>query len=105
MIKLREHGSINILLIPLILLALFFIGAVGFGYWAYGQRQDYKDHSDQKANIAVDAAVKAEDIKKDAQFAEDAKKPLKTYQGPEAFGGIQLSYPKTWSGYVNDTAK
>jgi len=54
--------------------------------------------------VAVDKAVQAEDIKKDATFAQDEKNPLKTYSGPAAFGGIQLNYPKTWSGYVNENS-
>lgn len=103
MIKLRDNGSINILLIPFILIILFFIGAVAFGFWAFGSRQDFKNNSDQKSAAASAIAVKAEDAKKDAQFLQDDKKPFKTYQGPATYGGVQLSYPKTWSGYVNDT--
>ncbi len=100
--KLRERGAINVLLIPLILLVLFFIGAGAFGFWAFGSRQDYKNNTDQKISEAVTKAVQAEDTKKTTQFAQDEKKPLKAYTGPAAYGGVQLSYPKTWSGYVNE---
>jgi hypothetical protein len=98
-----QRGSINILLIPFILIVLFFIGAVVFAYSAYSKGQDYKTNFNQKAAVLVGQAVKVEDTKKDTQFAEDAKQPLKTYAGPDTFGSIKLSYPKTWSGYVDDT--
>ena len=100
----NQNGAINILLIPVILLSLFFLGALGFGYWAFNQRQTYKDHADELVNSAVDDAVKTEDTKKDAQFAQDEKNPLKSYEGPEAYGDVKLSYPKTWSAYVDDNS-
>lgn len=101
--RVNEAGAINVLLIPLILLVLFFVGAVGFGYWAFSGRQDYKNNVAQKVTAVTATAVQAEDAKKNAQFAEDYKQPLKVYDGPAAFGSVQLSYPKTWSGYVDET--
>jgi len=102
--RFNEVGALNVLLIPLILVVLLFIGAVSFGYWAFSGRQDYKNNVDQKIAVANAQAVKAEDAKNTAQFNESYKQPLKVYSGPSAFGSLQLSYPKTWSGYVNETA-
>ncbi|HSX23913.1 MAG TPA: hypothetical protein VLE74_02320 [Candidatus Saccharimonadales bacterium] len=88
------------LIIALTLVSLLFLGAAGFGLWAFTSRQDYKDHSDKKAAEASAAAVKKEDVKKEADFLEREKNPLKLYEGPEAFGSIKISYPKTWGAYV-----
>lgn len=99
-LKADEKGASTILVISLILLTVFFLGATGFAFWAYSGKQDYKNNVDAKVQVAVDKAVKAEDAKKDAQFAEDSKKPLKPYNGPSAFGSIKLYYPKTWSAYI-----
>lgn len=99
-VNINQSGAINILLIPLILVVLLFFGALGFGYWAFSSRQDYKNNSDQKAAAAVDVAVdqtKAADAK---LYAEEAKKPLKSYVGPAAFGSVTVEYPKTWSSYI-----
>lgn len=96
-----ERGELNALLIPVILLALLFVGAASFAVWAFGSRQDYKNNSDIKAAAAVAAnkqVVQAADAK---QYAEAAKSPLKTYIGPEAYGSITVQYPKTWSAYVD----
>ena len=95
-----QEGSINVLLLPLILVVLFFIGAAGFGYWAYSSRQDYKTNVDQKINAAVTVAKQQESTAKDNEFVQSQKLPLRTYTGPQAYGSISLSYPKTWSGYV-----
>lgn len=95
-----QRGAINILLIPLVLLALFFIGALSFGFWAYSQRTHYKDHSDQEVNTAVQSAIQKQKSLDTADFAEQAKKPYDIYIGPSAFGNITVNYPKTWSAYV-----
>lgn len=98
--KHNQDGAVNVLLIPLILASLFLIGALAFGFWAFGERQDYKNNSDQKVSAAVVVAKQQEGVVKDKQYAEAAKLPLKTYNGPEQFGSIALQYPKTWSAYV-----
>jgi hypothetical protein len=97
---LDQRGLMNVLLIPFILVVLLLIGAVVFGVWAYQERQDYKDNVNSKITVAVGEAVKSEDTKAAAKYAEESKYPLKTYSGPSAYGGLQVQYPKTWSAYV-----
>lgn len=98
--RLHERGAINILLMPLILVAVLFVAATGFGIWAFGSRTDYKNNSDQKVAAGVDEAIKATEAADAVKYAEEAKKPYDTYIGPAAFGNITVSYPKTWSAYV-----
>jgi hypothetical protein len=100
--RLNQQGIMNALLIPFILLIVFFIGASGFGVWAFMSRQDYKDNSDKKAAVASAKAVEAAQKVDAAKYAEEAKKPLDTYIGPAAYGNITVQYPKTWSGYVEE---
>lgn len=99
----NQRGALNILLIPFIVLCLVVIGVGYFAFWAYGSRQDYKDNVDAKVVTASQAAVTKEDARKDAQFAEAEKQPLKTYNGPEAYGSLVIQYPKTWSSYVDSS--
>lgn len=99
-----ERGSVDVLLIPLLVLSLLFIGAASFAVWAFNGRQDYKNHSDAKVAAAVAAnkqSVQAADAK---QYAEAAKSPLKTYVGPDAYGSVHIVYPKTWSAYIDTTS-
>lgn len=96
-----EQGSTNVLLVPVILLAVLFVGAASFAVWAFGGRQDYKNNSDAKVAAAVEAnkqVVQAADAK---QYAEAAKNPLKVFNGPDAYGSLKVSYPKTWSAYAD----
>jgi hypothetical protein len=98
-----ERGELNVLLIPVVLLAVLFIGAASFAFWAYSGRQDYKNNSDAKVAVAVTAdtqSVQAADAK---QYAEASKSPLRLYSGPDAYGSVKVQYPKTWSAYVDTT--
>jgi hypothetical protein len=101
MIKHNQDGAASGVMISLILTIVLLLGAIGFGFWAFSSRQDYKDNSDAKADAAVRVAVEKESATKDKQFAEEEKNPLKTYNGPEALGSLVIKYPKTWSGYVS----
>ncbi len=101
MVKTDQRGEVSGLAIGLVITILLLILAVVAAGWGISGRQDYKNNVDAKINVAVNNAVKAEDQKKDAQFAEEYKKPLASWSGPEDYGSIQMSYPKTWSGYVD----
>lgn len=100
MIKHNQDGNINALVLPLVFTGLLLLAALVFGFWAFAGRQDYKNNVDEKVAAAVVDAKKAEGESKDKQYAEAAKLPYKTYQGPEQFGSVVLQYPKTWSAYV-----
>ncbi len=100
--KVHETGSVGIL-VALSIFIILFVSATGFGLWAYASRQDYKDNADKKAAQAVVSAIKDEDAKKDAEFAEKEKNPYRTYTGPVTYGKLTIQYPKTWSAVVNET--
>jgi len=94
--------------LPLILMIVFImltVIATGFGLWAFAERQDYKNNSDQKAAAAAEAATKAEAARKDAEFIDKEKQPYKTYTTPDTSGAIKVQYPKTWSAYINEDDK
>jgi hypothetical protein len=101
----NERGTINALLIPLVLCVLMLFGAIGFGLWAFASRQDYKDNVDQKIAVAQEVTKKETETAKDNEFAEKEKSPLKSYRGPSQFGSLTIQYPKTWSGYVDETGR
>jgi len=103
MIKHNQDGAVNGLVISLVFAVILLIGAAGFGGWAYTQMTEYRDESDAKAQAAVDIAVQKEGVKKDKEHAEADKDPLKVYSGPSAYGSLHIEFPKTWSGYVDDS--
>lgn len=103
MVKHNQNGAINGLVISLVFAVLLLIGVAVFGGWAFNSRQDYKNNVDAKISVAVTVAKQKEDAIEAAQFAQEAKKPLRIYEGPSAYGSLMVSFPKTWSSYVDDT--
>lgn len=101
MIKHNQDGAVSGLAVSLVLTIVVLVGVLVFAVWAFSGRQDYKNHTDAKIAAAVTVAKREEGIAKDKQFAEEEKNPLRTYNGPEAYGSLSLQFPKTWSGYVD----
>lgn len=95
-----EHKPVK-WIVATTLLAILLVSAAGFAYWAFSERQTYKNDSDKLVATAVAKAEKDTTEKNNKKFAEELKNPLKTYTGPASYGSISIQYPKTWSGYVS----
>lgn len=100
--KLNEEGS---LLVPLVAVSVVLTFALGFGLWAFAGRQDYKNNVDAKIQNAVEAANETLAAEKDAEFAEREKSPFVTYAGSATFGTLTITYPRTWSAYIDESGK
>ncbi len=94
-----QQGSAMLMGLVIAFAALFVL-ATGVGVWAFMSRQDYKNNSDAKVTTAVAANTQKVQADDKVKYDEEAKSPLTTYVGPEAYGSVHLSYPKTWSAYV-----
>ncbi len=92
-------------LLWLVVVSVLFVGAASFGVWAFMSRQDYKNNSDQKSAAAAAQSKKDTQAADATQYAEAAKNPLKTYNGPSQFGSLSIQYPKTWSAYIIENGK
>lgn len=103
--RLNQQGAIDSWLIAFIITLIVFFAASGFGLWAYMGKQEYKNNVDAKIEKAVTAAVIKNSSNKDKEFLEKEKLPLRTYNGPAAYGSVSVSYPKTWNLYMDETGK
>lgn len=87
-----------------IILGVLLVAVIIFGVWAYMGRQDYKNNVDKKvaAAVAADEKSRAAQLQNQAQLAFDAVNTYE-YQGSSTYGSVTFRYPKTWSGYVDET--
>lgn len=100
--KTSTLGAANVFLIVSIVLLVFLIGAVGFATWSFTGYQDYKSNYDLKLAEQNQKTIKDTEARKDAEFLEKEKEPLKAYKGPNQYGTLTIKYPKTWSAYIDD---
>lgn len=94
--------------VTIILLSFFVLLSLGltvFGFWAFAERQEYKNKSDQKAAKAVELAKEQFAQEKEKEFAEREKNPHKEYKGPATYGSVDIVYPKSWSAFVTETPR
>lgn len=89
--------------VTIVVLVIFLISSLGFGFWAFSQMNDYKNHSDKKSAQAVAAAKTQQKAELDAQYAEQSKQPFRTYKGPQTYGAVTFNYPKTWSALIDES--
>jgi len=102
MTKLDQCGSLNKLLLPLILVVILLLGSLGFGYWAFSERSDLNSNIDTRVEERLGVETQRIESEQQNLFLEREKEPLKPYESPSEVGSIKFSYPKTWSGYVDE---
>lgn len=90
-------------LIGLVISIFLLVIAVVFIGYIYAKMQDYKNNSDGISAKAVEKAKVEQKKELEAQFDEQEKSPLKSYTTSDAYGAINIVYPKTWARYVSDS--
>lgn len=101
----NQAGSGLVWVILSVLMTVLFLSAAGFGFWAFSQRNDYKNNSDAKSAEAVKIAEDNLRAELEKVFIEKEKSPYRVYNGTATFGAVSFSYPKTWSALVDESGK
>ena len=92
------------LIVGLVVMTLLFIVSVVLALVFYMQASDYKNNSDQKSAFAVEQAKEQQKKELETVFAEKEKEPLVSYTSPADLGSVFITYPKTWSAYIDENA-
>ena len=99
--KLNQAGIMNPLTIPLVLAVVVLLASSAMAVVFYTKFVEQRDNNQPIIEAAV---AKAEEEQKSAleeDFTEREKLPTKNYTSPSELGSVKLSFPKTWSSYVN----
>lgn len=99
-----EKGANTGLVLTVVVLLLLVLGFGAFSAWAFGERQTYKNKSDEKVAVAVKDSTTAVKAAQQKVFAEQEKSPFRVYTGPAEYGSVKITHPKTWSIYVASDA-
>jgi hypothetical protein len=99
--KLDKNGIMNPLAIPLILSVVVLLVSAGMAVLYYTKFVEQRDNNQPFIEEAVAKAEETQKEKLETEFTEREKIPTKNYTSPSELGGVKLTYPKTWSAYVD----
>lgn len=99
----ENHGRSNSRSLTVVsaVLGVLTAGLLAFGIWAFVNYMDQKNNVDAIVGRAVDAAKQEQKNVDEASFTEREKQPTRELDGPSDLGSLKVSYPKTWSAYVD----
>lgn len=95
----NQQGAVSGSLIAIIGLIVLVLGFGSAAIWAYVNYNEQKSNVDGKIALAVAKAEKEQGDKDAAAFQEQEKEPNREFVGPDDYGRLTFSYPKTWSVY------
>lgn len=97
----EERGAIDGWMLSTIGLIVLSIIAGSFAIWGVLSYQEQKTGVDAKIDAAVALAKKEQADEDEKKFSEREKEPRREFVGPDDYGRLTFSYPKTWSAYVD----
>ena len=100
-----DKGVVDGWMISTIGLIILVLGAGSLAIWAYVNYTEAKTDIDGKVAAAVAEAKRAQAEEDEAKFAEREKEPRREFIGPDDYGRLSFTYPKTWSVYVAKDAR
>jgi hypothetical protein len=99
-----QRGAVDGGMIAMILMGVVIVIMFGLCIWLYMQYSEQKSNVDTKIEAAKALASKEQSEKEAKIFAQREKEPNRQFVGPDDYGRVEFSYPKTWSLYVGSTA-
>lgn len=96
----NQQGAVSGSLIAIILISLASLLLAGLSVYLFLQYNEQKTNVDGKIALAEADARRQQQEVDDSKFAEREKEPNREFVGPDDYGRLTFSYPKTWSVYV-----
>ena len=100
-----NKGAVDGWMISTIGLIILVLGSGSLAIWAYMNYNEAKTDIDGKIALAEAEAKKEQAEEDEAKFAEREKEPRREFIGPDDYGRLSFTYPKTWSVYVAKDAQ
>jgi len=98
----NEQGGISGSVIAIVGLVVLVLVTGSLAIWAYISYDHQRTDVQGQIDVAVLEAQNKKQTEDDAKFAEREKEPNRTFVGPDNYGRLTFSYPKTWSVFVSD---
>lgn len=100
--KQLERGAVSGSLIAIVTISFAAVLLAGLSVYLFMQYNEQKTNVDGKIALAEADARREQQEIDDKNFREREKEPNREFVGPDDYGRLTFSYPKTWSVYVAD---
>lgn len=99
----NNSGVVNAMLVPLMISVVLVAGLAVFGVWSYFQYTNQKNNVEDLVAEGIVTAVAAKEAELQENYDEQKKEPYLNYVSPSALGSVSITYPRTWSAYVQES--
>lgn len=100
-----NKGVVDGWMLSTIGLIILVLGAGSLAIWAYMNYNQAKTDVDGQIATAVSEARRDQAEIEQDKFLEREKEPRREFIGPDDYGRLSFTYPKTWSVYVAKDAR
>lgn len=90
--------------IAIAVLAVIAVSFIALFFLKASDNNKLSNDFDAQVEASIAAMTDAELTKLENEFSEKYKQPFEKFIGPEDYGRLEFSYPKTWSVYVASDA-
>lgn len=97
-----QKDTKNGFIIAFVLLTLAVVLFAGLSIWSYNKFTSQRDSTESQINAAVEQAESSLEEKLQDEFTEEQKDPFRSYKAPADLNAIEIGYPKSWSGFVEE---
>lgn len=97
-LKLSQKGNVMVSMVGVAVI----IALAVFSIWSYTNYLNEKNNSEEIIAEAVTEAERVQEVALREEFTEESKSPNKTYVSPKSTGSVSLTYPKTWSAFIDE---
>ena len=100
-----NKGAVDGWMVSTIGLIILVLASGSLAIWALMNYQEAQTNVDGKIGEAVALAKKEQAEEDEVKFAEREKEPRREFIGPDDYGRLSFTYPKTWSVYIEKDAR
>lgn len=102
--KKSQRGAISGQMVAIAGLGVLVLVLGSVAIWAIVSYNEQKTDVDGRVSVAVAEAKNVQATEDEKKYLEREKEPLERFVGPDDYGRLTFSYPKTWSAYIDKDA-
>jgi hypothetical protein len=98
-------GKLNLFIILIVFLGIGLILFGGLSIYAFGKANTATSTLEKQKSVAVSDAIKKQQAADYLSNLKSNESPYRTYTAPVDYGSFQITFPKNWSAYDQESVQ